>query len=103
MHSTKEMAKMERREKQTKEQEKVDAVKRRLQFEEKERREEEKKKNEEMQKDKKLRKQKTPAKKRNVEVVSPFSSDEEPPVKKGKIHRHQYIYIYIYIYIYLQK
>ena len=93
MHSTKELAKMERKEKQAKEQEKVNAVKRRLQFEEKERKEEEEKKNEEMQKEKELRKQKTPVKKRNVKVVSLFSSDEELPVKKGKIEIHIHIEI----------
>ena len=39
MHSRKELEEMERREKQEKEKEKVDAVKRRLAFEEKERKE----------------------------------------------------------------
>ena len=48
-----------------------------------------------MQKEKESRKQKTPAKKRNVKVVPLFSSDEEPPVKKGKIHTHTCIEIKI--------
>ena len=90
MHSRKELKEMERREKWEKEKEKVDAVKRRLAFEEKERKEEEKKKEEQRQKEKESRKQKTPTKKRNVDVVSLFSSDDEPPVKKGKIHIYMY-------------
>ena len=63
MHSTKELAKMKRKEKQAKEQEKVNAIKRRLQFEEKETKEEEKKNNTEVQREKESRKQKTPVKK----------------------------------------
>ena len=88
MHSCTELVEMEAREKQQKEKEKVDAVKRKLQFEQTQREEVKKKKEKEQKKEREARKQTTP-RKHNVEVVSLFSSDDEPAVKKGRI----YIYV----------
>ena len=63
---------MVRKENQAKEQENIDAVKRRLQFEEKERKEEEKK-NEKNVKGKGIEDAENTSKEKNVEVVSLFS------------------------------
>ena len=106
MHSDDELKEMEARERQKKEKEKVDAVKRKLQFEQSQREEEQKKKEKEHKIERegskrkaKERKQKKP-RKHQVEVVSLFSSDEEPAAKKGIYIGYIYIYIY-YIYTYI--
>ena len=100
MHSNDELKEMEARERQKKKKEKVDAVKRKLQFGQSQRGEEEKKKEKEHKTERegskrkaKERKQITPSK-CQVDVVSLFSSNEEPAAKKGRI----YIFIYEYIY-----
>ena len=101
MHLNDELKEMQARERLKKEKDEVDAVKRKLQFEQSQREEEEKKKEKEHKNERegskrkaKERKQTTP-RKCQAEVVSLFSSYEEPAAKKGRI----YIYIYIYIYL----
>ena len=101
MHSNDELKEMEARERQKKEKEKVNAVKRKFQFEQSQREEEEKKKEKEHKTERegskrkaKERKQTTP-RKHQVEVVSLFSSDEEPAAKKG---RNIDLYLFMNIY-----
>ena len=100
MHSNDELKEMEARERQKKEKEKVNAVKRKLQYEQSQREQKEKKKEKEHKTERegnkrkaKERKQTTP-RKCQVEVVSLFSSNEQPAAKKGRI----YIFIYEYIF-----
>ena len=92
MHSHAELKEMKVRERQKKEREKVNAVKRKLQFEQSQREEEEKKNEKEHKIEREGRKQTTP-RKCQVEVVSLFSSDKEPAAKKGRI----YLFIYTYL------
>ena len=84
---------MERREKEEKARQEVDAVKRRLVFEKEEREKEEKKKEEQRKEEnrkrkeeaEKKRKQKTPMKRGHPEEIALFSSDDEIPTKRGRL------------------